>query len=142
MLLLWIKVLHVFFMVAWMAGIFYLPRLFVYHAQSQSQEVKDQFKIMERRLWFFVTPFALLTLVFGLVLIYLYGSGWFIASKWLHVKITLVILLYGYHFYLYRLLKIFARDENQHTAKFYRFLNEAPVLVLLAIIALAITKSW
>ncbi|MDC0602670.1 CopD family protein [Aliiglaciecola sp.] len=142
MLLLWIKVLHVFFMVAWMAGIFYLPRLFVYHAQSQSQEVKDQFKIMERRLWFFVTPFALLTLVFGLVLIYLYGSDWFIASKWLHVKITLVILLYGYHFYLYRLLKIFARDENQHTAKFYRFLNEAPVLVLLAIIALAITKSW
>ena len=142
MLLLWIKVLHVFFMVAWMAGIFYLPRLFVYHAQSQSQEVKDQFKIMERRLWFFVTPFALLTLVFGLVLIYLYGSDWFIASKWLHVKITLVILLYGYHFYLYRLLKIFARDENQHTAKFYRFLNEAPVLALLAIIALAITKSW
>lgn len=142
MLLLWIKVLHVFFMVAWMAGIFYLPRLFVYHAQSQSQEVKDQFKIMERRLWFFVTPFALLTLVFGLVLISLYGSDWFIASKWLHVKITLVILLYGYHFYLYRLLKIFARDENQHTAKFYRFLNEAPVLVLLAIIALAITKSW
>lgn len=142
MLLLWIKVLHVFFMVAWMAGIFYLPRLFIYHAESDNQAVRDQFKVMQRRLWFFVTPFALLTLVFGYILIYLYGSEWFVAAKWLHVKITLVIIVYGYHFYLYRLLKKFEKDEIQHSPRFYRFLNEAPVLILFAIIALAITKSW
>lgn len=142
MLLLWIKVLHVFFMVAWMAGIFYLPRLFIYHAESNNQAVRNQFKIMQRRLWFFVTPFAVLTLVFGCILIYLYGSAWFVAAKWLHVKITLVIFVYGYHFYLYRLLKKFAKDQIDHSPRFYRFLNEAPVLVLFAIIALAITKSW
>lgn len=142
MLILWMKVLHVFFMVAWMAGIFYLPRLFVYHAASDNQEVKNQLKIMERRLWFFVTPFALLTLVFGGILIYLYGSAWFVAAKWLHVKITLVIFVYAYHFYLYRLLKQFEKDENKHSPRFYRFLNETPVFILFAIIALAITKYW
>jgi putative membrane protein len=140
MTILWIKALHLFFMVAWMAGIFYLPRLFVYHAESDNQEVKDQFKVMERRLWFFVTPFALLTLLFGLVLIYLYGGDWFAAATWLHIKIVLVTLLYGYHFYLFTLLKAFARDENRHSAKFYRFLNESPVLILFAIITLAVIK--
>ena len=73
MTILWLKALHIFFMVAWFAGIFYLPRLFVYHAETDEQAVKDQFKVMERRLWLFVTPFALLTLVFGLALIYTYG---------------------------------------------------------------------
>jgi putative membrane protein len=127
-------------MVAWMAGIFYLPRLFVYHASTDNQAIKDQFKIMERRLWFFVTPFALLTLIFGVWLISLYGKEWFAAAKWLHIKLVLVIAIYIYHFYLYKLLKQFARDENNHTARFYRFLNEAPVLVLLAIISLAVVK--
>lgn len=140
MTLLWIKALHLFFMVAWMAGIFYLPRLFVYHASTDNQAIKDQFKIMERRLWFFVTPFALLTLIFGVWLISLYGKEWFAAAKWLHIKLVLVIAIYIYHFYLYKLLKQFARDENNHTARFYRFLNEAPVLVLLAIISLAVVK--
>ena len=140
MTILWLKALHVFFMIAWMAGIFYLPRLFVYHAQTDNQEVRDQFKIMERRLWFFVTPFAFLTLVFGIAIIYTYGREWFRVSMWLHIKLTLVILLYLYHFYLYRLLKQFARDENKHSSKFYRFLNEAPVFVLLGIVILAVVK--
>ena len=142
MTILWLKALHIFFMIAWMAGIFYLPRLFVYHAQAQEQAVKDQFKIMERRLWFFVTPFALLTLVFGLALIYSYGSEWFRISMWLHIKLTLVIFVYAYHFYLYRLLKQFARDENRHSSTFYRFLNEAPVLILLGIVVLAVVKPF
>ena len=142
MTILWLKALHVFFMVAWMAGVFYLPRLFVYHAQTDIQAVREQFKIMERRLWFFVTPFALLTLIFGAILIYQYGSAWFVASKWLHTKLLLVTMLYGYHFYLYRLLKTFARDENTHSSRFYRFLNEAPVLVLLVIVCLAVVKTW
>lgn len=140
MTILWIKALHLFFMVAWMAGIFYLPRLFVYHAEASNQEVKDQFKVMERRLWFFVTPFALLTLIFGIILIYLYGAAWFAAATWLHIKIVLVALLYVYHFYLYALLTAFSRDENHHSPKFYRFLNESPVFILFAIIALAVIK--
>lgn len=138
--ILWIKALHIFFMVAWFAGIFYLPRLFVYHAQATSQDVRDQFKIMERRLWFFVTPFALLTLVFGVWLIASYGMDWFKASGWLHIKIMLVLAVYAYHFYLYKLVNVFSRDENTHSPKFYRFLNETPVLVLLAIVILAVVK--
>ncbi|MBT1061990.1 protoporphyrinogen oxidase HemJ [Bowmanella sp. Y26] len=140
MMILWFKALHVFFMVAWMAGIFYLPRLFVYHAQTDNQAVKDQFKVMERRLWWFVTPFAVLTLVFGLALIFTYGRDWFRASMWLHYKLVGVIAIYAYHFYLYRLLKQFAKDENRHSPRFYRFLNEAPVLILLAIVCLAVVK--
>ncbi|GAB3012089.1 protoporphyrinogen oxidase HemJ [Bowmanella dokdonensis] len=139
-MILWLKALHLFFMIAWMAGIFYLPRLFVYHAQSEHQATKDQFKVMERRLWWFVTPFAVLTLVFGLALIFSYGRDWFRVSMWLHIKLVLVIAIYGYHLYLYRLLKQFARDENRRSPRFYRFLNEAPVLVLLGIICLAVVK--
>jgi putative membrane protein len=140
MSLLWIKGLHLFFMIAWMAGIFYLPRLFVYHAQTEEQVVRDQFKVMERRLWFFVTPFAALTLIFGLALIYMYGREWFLASHWLHIKLLLVLGVYIYHFYLYRLLKRFAKDENTYSPLFYRVLNEGPVLVLLAIVLLAVVK--
>jgi len=112
----------------------------VYHAQSDVQAVKDQFKIMERRLWYFVTPFSILTLVFGVWLIYLYGTEWFVAAKWLHLKISLVLVLYAYHFYLFVLIRKFANDENTHSTRFYRFLNEAPVLIVLAIISLAIIK--
>jgi putative membrane protein len=129
-------------MVAWMSGLFYLPRLMVYHAQTDVQAVKDQFKIMERRLWYFVTPFALLTLVFGMWLIILYGKEWFVAAKWLHTKISLVIVLYAYHFYLFILVRKFANDENTYSTRFYRFLNEAPVLIVLAIIVLAIVKYF
>jgi putative membrane protein len=140
MTILWIKALHVFFMVAWMSGLFYLPRLMVYHAQTDVQAVREQFKIMERRLWFFVTPFALLTLVFGVWLISLYGKEWFVAATWLHLKLTLVMALYAYHFYLFVLVRKFANDENTYSPRFYRFLNEAPVLIVLAIIVLAIVK--
>ena len=142
MMILWLKALHIFFMVAWFAGIFYLPRLFVYHAQTSEPAVKEQFKTMERRLWFFVTPFALLTAVFGIWLITIYGTQWLAASGWLHAKLTLVAALYIYHFYLYRLVKQFARDENTHSAKFYRIINEVPVLVLLAVIILAVVKPF
>ena len=140
MTILWIKALHVFFMIAWMVGIFYLPRLFVYHAQTDSQAVRDQFKIMERRLWMFVTPFALLTLIFGVALIYLYGKEWFKAAKWLHYKIMFVFAFYIYHGYLYTLVKAFAKDQNKHTVRFYRALNEVPVIALLVVICLAVVK--
>ncbi|MEC9061910.1 MAG: CopD family protein [Pseudomonadota bacterium] len=140
MYILWFKALHIFFMLAWMAGLFYLPRLFVYHATTKSQVVKDEFKVMERRLWFFVTPFALLTLAFGVALIVSYGGTWFKMSGWLHIKLLLLLAIYGYHFYLFKLMKQFARDENRHSPRFYRFLNEAPVLLILAIVCLAVVK--
>lgn len=142
MTILWLKAFHVFFMIAWMAGIFYLPRLFVYHAQTKEQSVKEQFKIMERRLWLFITPFAILTLVLGIIIMYLYGAQWLTMSAWLHAKLAIVALFYAYHIYLWRLVKVFAKDENTHSPLFYRFLNEAPVLALLAIVLLAILKPF
>ncbi|GAA0551873.1 CopD family protein [Rheinheimera aquimaris] len=134
------KALHVFFMVAWFAGIFYLPRLFVYHASSQSAECHEEFKVMERRLLYFVTPFAALTLVFGLLLVYSYGSSWFNVSSWLHYKLVLVSLLYIYHGYCFKLLADFKHNRNRRSPRFYRIFNELPVLVLLAIILLAYLK--
>lgn len=142
MSILWLKAFHVFFMIAWMAGIFYLPRLFVYHAQTDEQVVKDQFKVMERRLWLFITPFALLTLILGIALIYVYGSAWLAASGWLHAKLVIIVLFYIYHMYLWHLVKVFARDENTRSPRFFRFLNEVPVLALLAIVILAILKPF
>ena len=138
--ILWYKALHLIFMVAWFAGIFYLPRLFVYHAANQSAEVDAQFKIMERRLLFFVTPFALLTLLFGLLLIHSYGAAWFKASSWLHYKLLLVTLLYIYHGYCFKLLADFKHNRNQKSPKFFRIFNELPVLVMFAIILLAVLK--
>ncbi|HEY0922023.1 CopD family protein [Rheinheimera pacifica] len=134
------KALHVFFMVAWFAGIFYLPRLFVYHAGTTSPDCDAEFKVMERRLLYFVTPFALLTLVFGLLLIHSYGAAWFKASQWLHYKLPLVMLLYGYHAYCFKLLADFKHNRNRRSPRFYRIFNEVPVLVLLAIILLAYLK--
>lgn len=134
------KALHIGFMVAWFAGIFYLPRLFVYHSSNQSAEVDAQFKIMERRLLFFVTPFALLTLLFGLLLIHSYGAAWFNASSWLHYKLLLVALLYIYHGYCFKLLADFKHNRNQKSPKFFRIFNELPVLVMFAIILLAVVK--
>tara|TARA_R110002126_G_scaffold119373_10_gene260245 strand:- start:7971 stop:8408 length:438 start_codon:yes stop_codon:yes gene_type:complete len=134
------KALHVFFMVAWFAGIFYLPRLFVYHAQNSNAECDAVFKVMERRLLYFVTPFAALTLLFGALLIAAYGKEWFAQSSWLHLKLVLVLLLYGYHGWCFKLLADFKHNRNRHSARFYRIFNELPVLVLLAIILLATLK--
>ena len=138
----WYKALHIFFMIAWMAGIFYLPRLFVYNAESNVKEVNEQLNIMQRRLWFFVTPFAVLTLVFGIFTIISYGMQWFKVSTWLHYKLIVVIPFYVYHGYLYYLHKQFVAGKNRHSHKFYRFLNEAPVLLLLAVVILAVVKPF
>ncbi len=134
------KALHIGFMVSWFAGIFYLPRIFVYHAETTSSDVDATFKVMERRLLYFVTPFAILTAVFGLLLMYRYGSAWLAASHWLHIKLVLVALLYGYHGYCFKLLADFKHNRNRRTSRFYRIFNEIPVLVLFAIILLAIIK--
>ncbi|MGJ8691114.1 MAG: CopD family protein [Thalassotalea sp.] len=138
--ILWLKALHVIFMVAWFAGIFYLPRLFVNHAETTNTAVAEHLKGMEKRLLYFITPFAILTLVFGALLIYNLGGEWFKVSKWLHIKLILVILLYGYHGYCFKILKDFQQDNNKRSGKFYRLFNELPVIALFIIIVLAYLK--
>ncbi|MFT6529598.1 MAG: putative membrane protein [Psychrosphaera sp.] len=145
MTILWLKAFHIFFMVAWFAGIFYLPRLFVYHSENNSAEhsnshTSDTLKVMERRLLYFVTPFAIFTLLFGLLLIHQYGLAWFKQAHWLHAKLLLVTGLYVYHGYCFKLLNDFKHNRNTRSSKFYRIFNEVPVLVLLAIILLAVLK--
>jgi len=140
--LLWLKAFHVFFMIAWFAGIFYLPRLFVNHAETSSKEVAEHLKGMEKRLLYFVTPFALLTVALGISLIFYYGYAWFVASKWLHVKVTFVILLLMYHAYCFKLVRIFKEDKNTRSGKFYRIFNEVPVLILLAVLFLVYLKPF
>jgi putative membrane protein len=138
--ILWVKAFHVIFMVAWFAGIFYLPRLFVNHAETNSVEVSQQLKGMEKRLLYFITPFAIFTILLGLILIYIYGYAWFAAAKWLHIKLTLVILLLIYHGYCFKLVNTFKHDENKRSGKFYRIFNEIPVFALFAVIILAYVK--
>lgn len=142
MSLLIIKALHIAFMVAWFAGIFYLPRIFVYHADNQSADVDAIFKVMERRLLYFVTPFAVLTALFGAILLHAYGKAWFAASHWMHVKLLLVTLLYIYHGYCFKLLADFKHNRNKRSARFYRFFNEMPVIILFAVVLLAVTKAF
>lgn len=136
----WLKALHVIFMVSWFAGIFYLPRLFVNHAETQNSDIAEHLKGMEKRLLYFISPFAVLTLVFGIALIYSYGIAWFKVSYWLHLKLTLVLFLYVYHIYCFKILKDFKHNKNKRSGKFYRLFNEIPVLVLFAVVILAYVK--
>jgi putative membrane protein len=131
--MLWIKSFHIIFMVTWFAGLFYLPRLFVYHAMSEDTASRERFKIMERKLFFgIMTPGAILTIVFGLWL--WLGYGFY--GGWLYAKMALVAVLVVYHVYCGKLMIDFRRDRNRHGHVFYRWLNELPVVVLIAIILL------
>ncbi len=131
--MLWIKSFHIIFMVTWFAGLFYLPRLFVYHALSDDHVSRERFKVMERKLFFgIMTPGALLTILFGTWLWLGYGFQ----GGWLHAKLALVAVLVAYHFYCGKLLLDFKRDRNRHGHVFYRWLNELPVVILVAIILL------
>ena len=132
--MLWIKSFHLIFMVTWFAGLFYLPRLFVYHAMSDDTASRERFKIMERKLFFgIMTPGALLTIVFGLWLWLGYGFH----GGWLYAKMALVGVLVVYHVYCGKLMIDFRQDCNRHGHVFYRWLNELPVVILIAIILLA-----
>jgi len=130
------KTLHIIFMVTWFAGLFYLPRLFVYHAQSEDQISKDRFIIMERKLfWGIMTPGAILTILFGVLLIEYHGM-----SYWLKMKILLVFLLALYHVWCGILLEKFKADSNPHGHVWYRIFNEVPVIFLVLIVALVVYK--
>jgi putative membrane protein len=137
-----IKSLHVIFMVTWYAGLFYLPRLFVYHAMAPADDRLgiERFKVMERKLyWGIMTPGALLTVVFGTWLWLSYGIG----GGWLHAKLALVALLIAFHVYLGKLLADFAADRSRHSHVYYRWINEIPALpILVLVVFLVVMKPF
>ena len=138
-----LKALHLIFMVTWFAGLFYLPRLFVYHAQSDDTISIERFKIMERKLFFgIMTPSAVLTLIFGFWM--LADFAWFAYGKmgWLHAKLLLIALLVGYHLWCWKLMLNFKHDRNQRSHVWFRWFNEVPVLFLVGIVLLASLKPF
>ena len=141
--MLWFKALHLIFMVTWFAGMFYLPRLFVYHAMTDDQTSIDRFKLMERKLFYgIMTPGAVLTLIFGVLLLWSNGMGHYAGSYWLHAKLTCIALLIAYHLYCGKLLLDFKRDRNNRSHTWYRWFNEIPVLFLFLIIILAVVRPF
>ena len=138
--MLWVKSLHIVFMVTWFAALFYLPRLFVYHAMAEDAPGIERFKIIERKLYHgIMTPSAVLTIVFGVWL----WLGWFAnAGGWLHVKLALVAVLIVYHLWCGRLVKAFKLDRNPHGHVWYRWFNEFPVLLLFGAVFLVVLKPF
>ncbi len=138
--MLWIKAWHVIFMVTWFAGLFYLPRLFVYHAATEDVAGIERFRIMERRLFVIMTIGAVLTAVFGLWLMLL--NPGLLETGWMRAKFVLVLTLVGYHAWIWRLMRGFAAGRNTKSAAWYRWFNEAPSLLLIGIVLLAIAKPF
>ena len=137
--MLWVKAFHIVFMVTWFAGLFYLPRLFVYHAMSSDETSLERFKIMERKLYYgIMTPGAVLTVATGAVLWLYYGF----AGGWLYAKLALVAALVVYHLWCGSLLRAFREERNTRTHVWYRWFNEAPVLFLIAIAILVVVKPF
>ena len=135
--MLWTKTFHIIFVVTWFAGIFYLPRLFVYHAQTDDSVSNERFKIMERKLYFGIsTPSAVLALGTGLMLWLKYGFG----GNWLAYKLLLVAILVTYHAWCWKYLIDFKNDRNARSHTFYRWFNELPVVLLVVIVALVVLK--
>ncbi|WP_455217129.1 protoporphyrinogen oxidase HemJ [Kaarinaea lacus] len=139
--MLWVKSFHVIFMTTWFAGLFYLPRLFVYHAMSEDEISNERFKVMERKLFYgIMTPGGIITIILGLVLLYGYAWEAFSNSIWLHAKLALVVVLVIYHIYCGKLLIDFKMDRNTKSHVYYRWFNEFPVLLLIAIVILVIVR--
>ena len=138
--MLWVKSFHIFFVVSWLAGLFYLPRIFVNLAMvpAGSAPERERLLLMARKLYKFVTPIGLLAVVFGLWLWFGYGF----AGGWLHAKTALVVVLLAYHFYCGKLLNAFAAGRNARSHVWFRFFNEMPVLLLLAIVLLVVVKPF
>ncbi len=138
----WLKSLHIFFMVAWFAGLFYLPRIFVNHAMIDDEATSHRFKIMERKLYRFTTPWMILTVVFGLWMLYDYAWAAYGSMLWLHIKLKLVVILIAYHLWCGQIVKTFAEDKNTRSHVWYRWFNEMPVFLLLAIVLLTGLKPF
>ena len=136
--MLWIKALHIIFVVTWFAGLFYLPRLFVYHAMAEDAPSKERFKVMERKLyWGIMAPGGVLTVVFGAWLMSFGFTG-----AWLHAKLAVVGLTIAYHLWCGKLLRDFALDRNTKSHVWYRWFNEIPVIFLVASVILVVVKPF
>ncbi|MBI2384178.1 MAG: CopD family protein [Gammaproteobacteria bacterium] len=136
--MLWIKAFHIIFMVTWFAGLFYLPRLFVYHCAAHDAPSHARFCTMERRLLRLMTVGGALTVAFG---VWLWTRYWLnVPAGWLHVKLSLAVGLIAYHGWLWKLHRDFVNYDNRHSARFYRVINEIPTLFLIAMVILAIVK--
>ena len=135
------KSLHLISVISWMAGLLYLPRIFVYHAENISEiKTSEIFKIMEKKLFFYImTPAMILSWVFGLLLIHSIGFQQ-LGQTWMLLKIVFVVILTTYHFYLGSLLNQFKLDSNKHSHKFYRYINEIPTILLILIVFVVIFK--
>jgi protoporphyrinogen IX oxidase len=140
-MVLWVKALHIVSVIAWMAGMLYLPRLFVYHAEVlKGSEISETFKVMERRLLkAIINPSMILVFLTGFTLVYLTGD-W--QDGWWQAKFILVLGLAGLHGYFARCVRAFAEDRNERPARFYRFLNEAPTVLMIFIVVLAVVKPF
>jgi protoporphyrinogen IX oxidase len=136
--LLWLKAFHVVFMVTWFAGLFYLPRLFVYHVAASDAISRSRFVVMERRLFVMTTIGGALTVVFGALMVALAPA--YLTQGWLHAKLTLVLVLIGYHIWCLLLMRALRDGHNRHTERWFRLFNEAPSLLLIGIVILAIVK--
>ena len=135
------KSLHLISVISWMAGLLYLPRIFVYHAQNNDEiKIKEVFKVMERKLYFYImTPAMILSWIFGFLLIHSIGFQQ-LGQKWMVLKIVFVLLLTAYHFYLGNILNRFKIDQDNRSHKFYRFINEIPTILLILIVFVVIFK--
>ena len=140
--MLWVKAFHIFAVICWFAAIFYLPRLFVYHAAAQDQLSKERFVIMERKLFNGIgTPSAIATIVLGFWLIS-FNASYYMSSPWMHAKLGLVALLIVYHIFCWRFLKQFRDDKNTRSHVFYRYFNEIPVFMLIGIVILVVVRPF
>ena len=139
--MLWLKALHIIFVVCWFAGLFYLPRIFVYYAASEHAAVRAQLAVMALRLYRFVTPFMLLTIAFGGAMLAL-NPTYYLASHWMWAKLGGVACLIVYHLMCGRYVRAINDNRNQHNHVFYRFFNEIPVLFLFFIVILAVLKPF
>ena len=141
--MLWVKAIHVFGFVSWMAGMFYLPRLFVYHSMAEDAISIERFKVMERKLYNgIMMPSFILTTIMGLWMLHSYAWEVYSSMYWLKTKLFLVAILIAYHFYCGHLVGVFAADKNDKSHVFFRWFNEFPVVFLISIIVLVVVKPF
>tara|TARA_R110002167_G_scaffold34906_1_gene111532 strand:+ start:9339 stop:9761 length:423 start_codon:yes stop_codon:yes gene_type:complete len=140
--MLWVKAFHIIAVITWFAGIFYLPRLYVYHAAAADTASRERFKIMERKLYRGIMwPSMVVVIVLGTWLIS-FNPDYYLNSGWMHVKLTLVTLLVGYHLYCGKLNQMFNNDQNHRSHVWYRWFNELPVVILIAVVILVVVRPF
>jgi len=141
--MLWVKALHIISVIAWFAGLFYLPRLFVYHASAKDAATRQTLQVMERKLFkIIMNPAAVSTTATGLWLIYSYAWSVYASFWWLHLKLALILALLGFHMACYLWMKDFAQEANTKSEKFFRIANEFPTIILIAVVILAVVKPF